>query len=84
MSYERIRLDATSPVARLTLSWPEKRNALSIQMMEEITSGLRELEGRPDVKVVILGAEGKVFSSGHYFPEMVGQDIRQQRRVFGV
>jgi enoyl-CoA hydratase/carnithine racemase len=71
-------------VARLTLSWPEKRNALSIQMMEEITAGLRELAERPSVRAIVLGAEGGAFSAGHYLPEMVGGDLARQRRVFGV
>ena len=43
VAYERIRLESTAPVARITLSWPEKRNALSVQMMQELTAGLEEL-----------------------------------------
>lgn len=84
MTYERIVIEPSSPVARLTMSWPEKRNALSIQMMEEITAGLRQLADHPGVRAIILGAEGKVFSAGHYLPEMVGQELTHQRRVFSV
>ncbi len=84
MTYERIVVDPSSPVARLTMSWPEKRNALSIQMMEEITAGLRELAERPEVRAIVLGAEGGVFSAGHYLPEMVGKDLAHQRHVFTV
>lgn len=82
MAYQRIRLDETGPVARLTLSWPEKRNALSIQMMEEITHGLKALAGNPDVRVVILGAAGSAFSAGHFLAEMVDKDLNHQRHVF--
>lgn len=82
MTYEKIRLEAESPVARLTLSWPEKRNALSLQMMEEITAALGELGKAQDVRAVILGASGNVFSAGHYLSEMVDKDINHQRRVF--
>jgi enoyl-CoA hydratase/carnithine racemase len=84
MSYERIRVEATPPVARVTMSWPEKRNALSIQMMEELTGGLRELSERPEIGAIILGAEGEAFSAGHYLPEMIGKDLDHQRHVFGV
>ncbi|MGH9318870.1 MAG: enoyl-CoA hydratase [Vicinamibacteria bacterium] len=84
VSYERIRIEATAAVARLTLSWPSKRNALSIQMMQEITAGLRELCTHPEVRAIILGAEGDVFSAGHYLPEMVDKDLSHQRRVFAV
>ena len=83
MAYERIRIDVTTPVARLTMSWPEKRNALSVHMMGEITSGLKELSSNPDVRAIILGAEGPAFSAGHYLPEMLDKDITHQRFVFG-
>ena len=83
MAYERIRIDAATPVARLTMSWPEKRNALSVHMMGEITSGLKELSSNPEVRAIILGAEGPAFSAGHYLPEMVDKDINHQRFVFG-
>ena len=82
MAYERIRIDATTPVARLTLSWPEKRNALSVHMMEEVTRGLKELSAKPGVRTIILGADGPAFSAGHYLPEMVDKDINHQRFVF--
>jgi enoyl-CoA hydratase/carnithine racemase len=84
MAYERIRIEATAPVARVTMSWPEKRNALSIEMMEELTSGLRELSERPEIGAIVLGAQGEVFSAGHYLPEMIGKDLEHQRHVFAV
>jgi enoyl-CoA hydratase/carnithine racemase len=84
MTYERIAIETTAPLGRVTMKWPEKRNALSIQMMQELTLGLRELDSRPDVHAIILGAEGNVFSAGHYLPEMVGKDLAHQRRVFSV
>jgi enoyl-CoA hydratase/carnithine racemase len=82
LAYQRIRLEETGPVARLTLSWPEKRNALSLQMMEEVTHGLKALAGNPDVRAVILGAAGTAFSAGHFLTEMVDKDLNQQRLVF--
>jgi enoyl-CoA hydratase/carnithine racemase len=82
LAYEKIRIDAGTPVARLTLSWPEKRNALSVHMMEEMTRGLKELSNNPDVRAIVLGAEGPAFSAGHYLPEMVDKDINHQRFVF--
>jgi enoyl-CoA hydratase/carnithine racemase len=80
--FERIHLESRTPVARLTMSWPEKRNALSVQMMEELTEGLSELGKNRDVRAVILGAEGTAFSAGHYLPEMIDKDINHERHVF--
>jgi len=83
-SYERITIETRAPIGRVTMSWPEKRNALSIQMMQELTAGLRDLQSRSEVRAVILGAEGNVFSAGHYLPEMVDKDLTHQRHVFAV
>jgi len=82
LSYERIVIDDGAPVARLTLCWPEKRNALSVQMMQEITRGLKELSARDDVRAIVLAAEGPAFSAGHFLPEMVDKDLPHQRFVF--
>jgi enoyl-CoA hydratase/carnithine racemase len=83
-SYERIELETREPIGRLTMNWPEKRNALSIQMMQELTQALRELDSRPEVRAIVLGANGSAFSAGHYLPEMVDKDLSHQRRVFSV
>lgn len=83
-SYERIEVESQGGIGRVTMKWPEKRNALSIQMMQELTSGLRELQSQSDVRAIILGAEGNVFSAGHYLPEMTGKDLSHQRHVFSV
>jgi enoyl-CoA hydratase/carnithine racemase len=64
------------------MNWPSKRNALSIEMMEELTQALVELGDKVEVRALILGAEGSVFSAGHFLPEMIGKDIRHQRHVF--
>jgi enoyl-CoA hydratase/carnithine racemase len=82
LTYERIRIESTTSVARLNLAWPEKRNALSVQMMNEVTDGLKQLSANPDVRAIVLGAEGPAFSAGHYLPEMVDRDINHQRNVF--
>jgi enoyl-CoA hydratase/carnithine racemase len=53
-------------------------------MMEEVTAGLKELDRSKGVGAIILGAEGNVFSAGHYLPEMVDKDLGHQRHVFAV
>ncbi len=84
MTYEKIRVEATAPIARITMSWPEKRNALSIQMMNELTRALSKIGADSSFRAVILAAEGTVFSAGHFLSEMIGKDISHQRRVFEV
>ncbi len=84
MTYEKIRVGATSPIARITMRWPEKRNALSIQMMSELTRALSKIGADSSFRAVILAAEGTAFSGGHFLSEMIGKDISHQRRVFEV
>ena len=52
------------PVARLTLSRPEKLNALNEDVRLALAAALDELEDRPDVRVVVLAGEGRAFSAG--------------------
>lgn len=56
--------DQAAPVARLTLSRPEKLNALSPELLEELIEAARALDARPDVKVVVVRGEGRAFCAG--------------------
>ncbi|HLN30808.1 MAG TPA: enoyl-CoA hydratase [Gemmataceae bacterium] len=58
-------------VAILTLNHPEKRNALSRAMLTALGRELARLAGEHNVHVVILRANGPVFSSGHDLRELV-------------
>lgn len=61
-------------VARITLDWPEKRNALSLAQMTALIAALREVAGS-DARGIVLAAEGPVFSAGHDFADMAGQNL---------
>ena len=70
MDFEYLSLDATAPIARLALDRPERRNALSLDLMLELIACLDSLAQQNDVRVIILAAAGKVFSSGHDLTEL--------------
>ncbi len=59
-------------VAFLTLNRPEKRNALSRQLLTEFETLLAKIEPDPDIQVLVIGANGPVFCSGHDLSEMIG------------
>jgi enoyl-CoA hydratase/carnithine racemase len=59
-------------VAVLTLNNPEKRNALSRDMLTALKEQLQRSAANPAVRVVVLRAAGRVFSSGHDLRELVG------------
>ncbi len=69
-------------LAVATLNNPERRNALSFDLMEELAECLDGVAQKRDVCVVILQAEGKAFSSGHDLGEMTGRGIDEYRRIF--
>ncbi|HEV2175738.1 MAG TPA: enoyl-CoA hydratase-related protein [Terriglobia bacterium] len=63
MPYHTLRLEPEGDLATLTFSRPEKRNALSLEMIEELMAALAEAE-RSAARVVILTGAGKAFCSG--------------------
>jgi enoyl-CoA hydratase/carnithine racemase len=72
------------PAAHVTLNRPDKRNALSLELMEELTGVLRDLGGRPEIRAVVLEAAGPAFSAGHDLSEMIGRDVPFFQRLFDV
>ena len=74
-----IRADSNGAIDRITLAGP-RRNALSLAMMRALIDALRAAAGR----VVILAADGPVFSAGHDLNEMIGCSPAQAEEVFAV
>lgn len=64
MAFETIELDEVGQVATLTLNRPEKLNALSLRMGEEICTALEAVGRRPSVRVLVVTGAGRMFSAG--------------------
>lgn len=64
MAYLTLSTERTGAVATLTLSRPEKLNALSGEMLHELTHAFRELLSDPPRAVIVTGAGPKAFSAG--------------------
>jgi enoyl-CoA hydratase/carnithine racemase len=84
MSCESILFNTDGPVGVVTMNRPNRRNALSLELMQELTQCLDMIGRNREIRVVILAAEGKVFSSGHDLSQMVGRDINDYRQIFDV
>jgi enoyl-CoA hydratase/carnithine racemase len=82
MTYKYLLVERDGAYTTLTLNRPEKRNALALDVMEEIDGALEEV-GKSDALGVIIAANGPVFSSGHNFGEMVGASLDDARHLFG-
>ncbi len=83
-AFRQVLLSAQGPVARLTLNRPEKRNALSLALMEEVITALRDVSARPDIRAVIVEGAGPAFSAGHDLAEMIGREEAFLRELFDV
>lgn len=62
-SYQSLTLAIAREIATITLNRPDKRNAISTQMIQDILSALDHAE-RGDCRVVIITGAGKAFCSG--------------------
>jgi enoyl-CoA hydratase/carnithine racemase len=73
MAYEYILSERLEGVALITLNRPEKLNALSFLLMQEVDDALTGYEADDDIKAVILtGAGERAFSAGADIHEMAG------------
>ena len=76
-------LDCGAPFATVTLNRPEKRNALALDVMLEVTDAFRAV-GSSSAVGAILAANGPVFSAGHNFADMAGADLGHITHLFEV
>lgn len=65
MTYECIEYELEGPIARIRFNRPQQLNALSKELMAEVTAALAEAERDDDVRVVILSGNGRCFSAGY-------------------
>lgn len=64
MELETLRIEKRDRIALVTLSRPERLNAFSYTMMEEVTQAAGLLRRDHDVHAVVLTGEGRAFSAG--------------------
>jgi enoyl-CoA hydratase/carnithine racemase len=74
--------DAGDAIAVVTLNRPDKRNALSLEVMHELTAAFEAIGADRTVKAVILRGIGPAFSAGHDLREMLERTVEDYRRTF--
>jgi enoyl-CoA hydratase/carnithine racemase len=62
------------PAARIVLNRPEKRNALSLELIEELIAALLEASSAPATRAIVIEGAGPAFSAGHDLAEMIGRE----------
>jgi enoyl-CoA hydratase/carnithine racemase len=76
--------EAQGEVARLTLNRPDRRNALSGELLREMDAALARIADDHRVRAVVAAARGPVFCSGHDLGEMVGRSAEDYRGLFSL
>ena len=83
MTQQHLLVKHEGEFVTVTLNRPEKRNALALEVMLELTATLAEV-GESDARGVVLAANGPVFSAGHNFADLAGVDLDASRHLFQV
>jgi len=72
--YRNLLITSDGPAARIVLNRPEKRNALSLELIEEMIAALGELSTREQARAIVIEGAGPAFSAGHDLAEMIGRE----------
>ena len=81
-SYENLLVDIDGPVATITLNRPEKLNAISQGLRDDLEAALRELNPGDAVRVIRLKAAGRAFCAGYDLtPERGALNWRPNQRT---
>jgi enoyl-CoA hydratase len=59
-----VKVMRDAPIAVVQLDRPEVLNALSEELMDELTSSLETLDGEPDIRCIVLTGSEKAFAAG--------------------
>lgn len=80
VTYDNLVVERTGDFTTVTMNNPARRNALSLRHMEELLAAFREI-GDSDALGVVLAANGKAFSAGHEFVDVVDHDHASVRSL---
>ena len=72
-TYQHILFESHGAIAYVTMNRPAKRNALSVEHMQELIGCLKLIGDQRDLAVVIVRGNGPAFCAGHDLAEMIGQ-----------
>ncbi len=81
--YRNLLVTAEAPAARIVLNRPERRNALSFELIEELITALRECSAQAEARAIVIEGAGQAFSAGHDLAEMIDRDEAFYRELFG-
>lgn len=72
-----IKFDTAGPIARMTFTSPKGVNIFSSSLFDAMDQRLTEVAANPDVRVLVVAAEGKTFVAGADIAEMSAMPVHQ-------
>jgi enoyl-CoA hydratase/carnithine racemase len=74
MDYQHIDVAVEDTIGRITLSRPDRFNALSLELLREVIEALGTVASNGAVRVVVIDGAGRAFSVGHDLNEMIDRE----------
>ena len=81
-TFENLQVTRDGAAARIVLNRPDRRNALSLELIEELIAALGDVARDATAQAVVIEGAGPAFSAGHDLSEMVGRDQQFLGRLF--
>jgi enoyl-CoA hydratase/carnithine racemase len=80
--YRNLLVTQAGAAARIVLNRPEKRNALSLELMDEVIAALAATAGQEATRAIVIEGAGPAFSAGHDLSEMIDREPEFFDRLF--
>ena len=82
MDMNHLKISVADGTATIRLNRPSRRNALSLELLEELLAAITELGALTSVQVVVISGAGPVFSAGHDLGEMIDREPEFYETLF--
>ena len=83
MKFQTVLYEPQPPICHITLNRPEKLNAASDQLVEEVNDALFEFDADPELQVAIVSGAGRAFCSGADVKQRQLRSREELRRLGG-
>lgn len=82
MAFRNLSLTVDDGIARIVLDRPTRRNALSLELLQELSMVLAEIGRDQAARVVVISGAGTDFSAGHDLGEMLDRPVEFYNGLF--
>jgi enoyl-CoA hydratase/carnithine racemase len=82
-TFETVRFEAKGPLCHIVLNRPEKLNAASDRLVEDVNDALFEFDADPGLRVAIISGAGRAFCSGADVQQRQLRTREELRRLGG-